>query len=74
MAERDLIKRAERGVDATQRGESLVFQRLFDGAQPVGALRVAGRRRVGQAGRMRNQKRRHEKLCLILRRKRVAKR
>jgi hypothetical protein len=56
MAERDDLKRRERGLLASQRLEFLVFQCPFDCTQPVRPLGMAGGHQVLQACRMAEQK------------------
>ena len=59
MHQRDGFERRARRLDARQRLEALVFERLLDGAQPVRPLRMAGRGQVIEAGRVGDEQRGH---------------
>jgi len=62
MHQRDGFERGLRRLDARQRLEALIFERLFDGAQPVRPLRMAGRCQMIEAGRVRDEKRGHKRV------------
>ena len=59
MHQRDGLERRARRLDARQRLEALVLKRLLDGTQPVGALGMAERRLVIEAGGMGDEQRGH---------------
>jgi hypothetical protein len=59
VTERDRIKIAFRCLAAHQRREAIFAEHLGDGAQPVGALGMSGRRGVFEAGPVAEKKRRH---------------
>ena len=55
MTQRDRIQTALRRFAAHQGVETIFAEHLADRAQPVGAFRMAGRRGMVEAGRMRQQ-------------------
>ena len=59
MHARDLIQRRHRRLLTRQGLEFLVLQRVFDRAQPVRPLRMAGRHDVVEAGRVGEKERAH---------------
>ncbi len=65
MAQRDGLDRRHRGFDPDQRLEPFMLQRPFDGAQPVRALRVAGRDQMVQAGLVTHEQCRHGELSSV---------
>ena len=60
MAERDHVEGRGRRLLAREHLETLVLQRLVDGAQPVRPFRMPGRGQVIEAGRVGDQEGRHE--------------
>lgn len=62
VAQRDLVRRAQRRLDPDQCRETFGFQRVFDRFQALGAFGMARRHGVAEAGRMGEEQRRHEPL------------